>query len=174
VERGKEIPALIKLYIKQNAFSWRDKFAVKDEDERDRWFAKGEIASLARTMHVYDMEGAEIALVQQKILALLPTYSIVVDGKEYVFARKYSLLHPKYVVSGLDWTVSGNFLAHDYTITDERGEVMRLAKAWLAWGDAYELAIADERNELLGLCVALAIDCITTNNATIVASSSNG
>ena len=36
---------------------------------------------------------------------------------------------------------------------------MRLSKKWFSWGDSYELDIADQRNELLCLCVALAVDC---------------
>lgn len=44
----------MKLYIKQKVFSWSDKFAVKDESERDRWFAQGEVFSLGRKLHVCD------------------------------------------------------------------------------------------------------------------------
>lgn len=36
---------------------------------------------------------------------------------------------------------------------------MRLTKAWFIWGDSYELEIFNPENELLCLCVALAVDC---------------
>ena len=33
----------MKLYIKQKVFSWGDKFTVKDEAGRDRYYVEGEI-----------------------------------------------------------------------------------------------------------------------------------
>ncbi|MCL1808016.1 MAG: hypothetical protein FWG31_09995 [Oscillospiraceae bacterium] len=37
--------------------------------------------------------------------------------------------------------------------------VTRGDEAAFSWGDSYELDIADPQNELLCLCVALAVDC---------------
>jgi uncharacterized protein YxjI len=100
------------------------------------------------------------------VLSLLPRYYIEIGGNVYEFVKEFTLLRPEYTIRNLDWTVGGNFLAHDYAVTDGRGDVMRIAKAWLTWGDFYELDIVDERNELLCLCVALAIDCITAADST--------
>jgi len=153
------------LYMKQKVFSWRDKFAVKDEAERDRWFAQGEIFTLGRKLHVYDAAGAEVAFIRQKLLSFLPRYYIEIGGREYEFVKELTLLRPRYTIRNLDWSVEGNFFEHDYAVSDSRGEVMRISKAWFTWGDSYELAIADPQNELLCLCVALAIDCITADAA---------
>ena len=154
----------MKLYIKQKVFSWRDRFSVKDEAQRDRWFAQGEILSLGRKLHVYDANGVEVAYIRQKLLSLLPRYYIEIGSKEYEFVKELTFVRPKYSIRNLDWIVEGNFWAHDYTVSGGRGNVMQISKAWLTWGDYYELDIIDERNELLCLCVALAIDCITADN----------
>ena len=156
---------LMKLYIKQKVFSWRDRFAVKDEAECDRWFAQGEIFTLGRKLHVYDASGAEVAFIRQKVLSLLPRYYIEIDGMEYEFVREFTLLRPKYTIRNLDWTIDGNFMEHNYTVRNNHGDVMRISKAWLTWGDFYELDIADAQNELLCLCGALAIDCINADEA---------
>jgi uncharacterized protein YxjI len=155
----------MKLYIKQKVFSWRDKFAVKDESERDRWFAQGEVFTLGRKLHVYDAGGAETAFIRQKLLSLLPRYYIEIDSKEYEIVKEFTLLRPKYTIRSLGWTVGGNFLEHNYTVTGGNGDIMRISKAWLSWGDSYELDIADPQNELLCLCAALAIDCINADAA---------
>jgi len=160
----------MKLYIKQKVFSWRDRFAVKSETQRDRWFAQGEIFTLGRRLHVYDVSGAEVAFIRQKLLSFLPRYYIEIGGAVYEFVKEFTLLRPKYSIRNLDWTINGNFWEHEYAVTDDRGDVMRISKAWLSWGDFYELDIADERNELLCLCVALAIDCITADAAGATAS----
>ena len=155
----------MKLYIKQKVFSWRDRFAVKDEAQNDRWFAQGEIFTLGRKLHVYDASGFEVAFIRQKLLSLLPRYYIELGGKEYEFVKELTLIKPKYSIRNLDWTVDGNFWEHEYSVTDGQGYVMRISKAWLSWGDFYELDIIDEQNEQLCLCVALAIDCITADAA---------
>ena len=153
----------MKLYIRQKVFSWRDRFSVKDEAQRDRWYAKGEIFTLGRKLRVTDAGGTEVALIRQKLLSFLPRYFIEIGGTEYEFVREFKLLRPRYTVRNLGWTVDGNFWEHDYSVRGGNGEIMRMSKAWLSWGDYYELDIYDERNELLCLCVALAIDCITAD-----------
>jgi uncharacterized protein YxjI len=153
----------MKLFIRQKVFSWRDRFAVKDENQKDRWFAQGEVFSFGRKLRVYDANGAEAAYIRQKVFSLLHRYYIELGGQEYEFVKEFTLLRPKYTIRNLDWTVDGNFLAHDYAVTSGQGDIMRITKAWLSWGDYYEIDIYDERNELLCLCAALAIDCITAD-----------
>jgi uncharacterized protein YxjI len=155
----------MKLYIKQKVFSWRDKFAVKDEEERDRWFAQGEIFTLGRKLHVYDANGAEVAFIRQKLLSFLPRYYIEIGGDMYEFVQELTLLRPKYTIRNLDWVIDGNFWAHEYAVTGSSGDVMQISKVWLTWGDFYELEITEPQNELLCLCVALAIDCINADAA---------
>jgi len=153
----------MKLYIKQKVFSWSDRFSVKDESENDRWFAQGEVFSLGRKLHVYDANGNEQAFIHRKLLSFLPRYYIEIGGTEYEFVKELSFLRPKFNIRNLGWTVSGNFLAHDYVVESGDGVIMRITKAWLTWGDFYELDIAEPNNELLCLCVALAIDCINAD-----------
>ena len=54
----------MKLYIKQKVFSWGDKFTVKDEAGRDRYYVEGEIFTFGRKLHVY--EGPEHKHAAQK------------------------------------------------------------------------------------------------------------
>jgi len=162
----------MKLYIKQKVFSWRDRFSVKDEAQCDRWYAQGEIFTLGRKLHVFDVNGVEVAYIRQKVFSFLPRYFIELDGREYEFVRELTFMRPKYSIRNLDWKVEGNFWEHDYTVSGGNGDIMRITKAWFSWGDFYELDIIDERNELLCLCVALAIDCITADAASTAASSS--
>ena len=65
-----------------------------------------------------------------------------------------------YVIDGPGWEVKGSLLDHDYTITSEKGEIVKLHKVWLSWGDSYELEISDDADEVLALAVVIAIDCV--------------
>jgi uncharacterized protein YxjI len=163
----------MKLYIKQKVFSWRDKFAVKDEQERDRWFAQGEIFSWGRKLHVYDDQGREAAFIRQKLLTFLPRYFIEIDGNVYTLVKEFTLLKPRFRLEGTTWTMAGDFLAHEYEVSDGRACVMRLSKRWFTWGDSYELDISKREDELLALCVVLAVDSMN-DDANTAASSAAG
>jgi len=39
------------------------------------------------------------------------------------------------------------------------------------WGDSYELNITDDQNELMCLCIALAVDCALASQSTATVSS---
>ena len=163
----------MKLYIKQKVFSWRDRFSIKDVNGSDRWFAQGELFTFGRKLHVYDADGAEVAFIRRKILSFLHRYYIEVGGGVYEFVREFTFFRPKYTMRNLDWVIDGNFWEHNYCANDNKGEIMRISKAWLSCGDFYELDIRDAQSELLCLCVALAIDCITADTAAAASSAAN-
>ena len=52
------------------------------------------------------------------------------------------------------------FFGHDYQITENGNAIVSIHKKWMAWGDTFELDIADESREVLALAVVLAIDAV--------------
>ena len=71
----------------------------------------------------------------------------------YIFLEKYE-------IEGLDWTIEGDFWAHEYRITQNGREIVSISKEWFTWGDCYQLDIADSADETLALAVVLAIDAV--------------
>ena len=150
-----------KLYIKQKVFSWKDRFSVQDEFGRDRYYAEGEILSLGKRLHVYDMTGTEVAYVQEKLWSFLPKYQIFLRGIQTAeVVKEFSLFRPRYTINGPSWECAGDFTEHNYEITTGGMPIVRIHKVWLSWGDAYELDIADDRDEPQALAVVLAIDAV--------------
>lgn len=155
----------MKLYIKQKVFSWKDKFTVKTYYGEDKYVVEGEMFSLGKKLHIYDLAGREVAFIQQKIFSFMPRYFVFAgDTQVAEIVRKFSLFRPKYEVAGLNWQVEGDFFAHNYIITDEGRKVVEINKEWMTWGDCYELDIADGADEIVALATVLAIDCATENN----------
>ena len=149
----------MKLYMKQKVFSWADRFAVKDEMGRDCYFVEGEIFSLGKKLHVLNESGIEVAFIRQKLLALLARFFVEINGREVCqIVKRFTLFKPKYELEGIGWRVEGDFWAHEYVVFEGSREVMRISKHWFTWGDSYELDIANPGDELLCLCVVLAID----------------
>lgn len=163
----------MRLYMKQKVFSWRDRFIVKDQNQVDRYTVEGEFLSWGKKLHVYDAEGHEVAFIRQRLWSWMPRYFVEIQGREVCsVVRRFTFLKPRYDVEGLPWQVEGDFWAHEYVMRDGNTSIMRLSKKWFTWGDSYELDVTEEKDELLCLCVCLAIDAALAQDNQNTSSSS--
>lgn len=164
----------MKLYIRQKVFSWNDKFTVKDEMGQDRYYVEGEIFSFGKRLHLYHMDGSEAAFIKQKVLSWLPKYTVFCGDRQVAEIKKeFTFLFPKYTIAGLGWEVNGDFISHNYQISQNGRPIVSISKAWMSWGDAYELDVEDPQNQVLALAVVLAIDCVMDSQSSATVSVSN-
>ena len=151
----------MKLYMKQKVFSWRERFFIKDEEGNDCYSVEGEVFSMGRKLHVKDANGEQVAMMHQKVIALMPRFFVEVDGREVCeIVKEMKLFKQNYRIEGLPWHMDGNFAGHEYTLNSSDRPVMTLSKKWFSWGDSYELDIGDPKNAVLCLCIALAIELV--------------
>ena len=156
----------MKLYIKQKVFSWGDKFVVKDEYGNDRYFVQGEVFSWGKKLHVYNINDAEIAYIEQKLISFMPRYKIFIHGSPAVeMVQKFAFFQRKYFVEELGWSVYGDFWAHEYEISRNGMQVALICKEWFTWGDSYVLDVNDPNDELAALAVILSVDCMTAQES---------
>jgi uncharacterized protein YxjI len=151
----------MKLYIKQKVFSWTDKFTVKDEFGADRYYVEGEFFSWGKKLHVYEAQtGSEAAFIQQKVFSFLPRYYVFVNEVQVLeIVKEFTLLRPRYTVSGKNWDIEGDFFSHEYTVTQNGMQVAGITKEWLSWGDSYAITIDRPEDEVPALAAVIAIDC---------------
>lgn len=155
----------MRLYIKQRVFSWKDRFTVFDENGKDKFYVEGEFFSLGKKLHVYDLSGNEVAFIAQKVFSFMPRFFVYVDGQEIAeIVKEFTLFRPKYKISGLGWQINGDLWSHDYEITQNGRDIVRINKEWMTWGDSYVLDIADAGDEIVALAVVLSIDCVMAAN----------
>ncbi|MDR1464010.1 MAG: hypothetical protein LBJ11_01745 [Oscillospiraceae bacterium] len=155
----------MKLYIQQKVFSWRDQFAVKDEYGYDQFFARGEIFTWGRKLHIYNAAGAEVAFLHRQLFRLLSRYTIEIGGYSYEMVKEFTLLKPRFRIENLPWRMEGDFFAHEYDLLEGNRLVMHISKHWFTWGDSYELDIPNPGDQLMALCVALTVDCMMADAA---------
>lgn len=147
------------LYVKQKVFSWGDRFTVYDENGNERYGVQGEVFSWGKKLHLFDLAGIECAFVHQKLFSFLPRFFISRNGADVAeVVREFTFFHPEYTVKGFGWRVEGDLFAHEYEITDGTRTVVTVSKQWMTWGDAYEICIAPEVDEVDALAVVLVID----------------
>ena len=161
-----------KLYISQKVFSFADRFRVKNEYEEELFRVEGEVLSLGKKLHVFDSTEREVIFIQQKLWSFKPRFFVSVDGVQIAeIVREWSF-RPRYTIAGMPWTVEGDLWGHDYRILEEGREVVGIRKAWLSWGDCYEVEIARSEDTLPALAVVLAIDAVLAQEQAAAHSSS--
>ena len=93
----------------------------------------------------------------------MPRYFVEIGGKSVCeIVKEFTFFKPSYRLEGIPWRMKGDFWAHEYTLDDNNNgrRIMGMSKKWFTWGDSYELDVADPNDELLCLCVTLAVDCV--------------
>lgn len=150
----------MRLYIRQRIFSWTDSYGVYDETGEPRYEVRADLLSLTHRIRVFDKRtGQQLGAIQQKLLTLLPTFEIEINGRIMgTIRKKFTIFTQDYQVDYRGWEVEGNFLGWEYRVLDGNVEVMSISKDVFRWSDCYELQYANPANEMPGLLLVLAID----------------
>ncbi|RRD38434.1 hypothetical protein EII29_10355 [Leptotrichia sp. OH3620_COT-345] len=153
----------MKLYMKQKVFTFNDKFTIKDENGNDKYKVEGEFFSFMKKLHVFNMEGREVAFIQEKFSFGMPKFKVFVEEEEIAeIKQKLTFFKPKFEIAGKNWKVNGNIWGHEYTISNSEGNVAKIEKEWMTWGDSYLIDINDSQDEISVMTVVLAIDAVMT------------
>ena len=151
----------MKLYIEQRAFSFTEQFSVYNEQGAVVYTVKGEVFSLGKRLHLYDLHGNELARVEQKVFSLFPKFFLFVGGRQIgEMVQVFHLFKPKYAVNGLGWEIRGNLFEHEYEITNGILPIASVSRKWFSFTDAYEICFGEDVDELAALTVCLVIDAI--------------
>lgn len=151
----------MKFYIKQKVFSWRDRFTVKDEFNKDVFFVEGELFSWGKKLYVTDPNNDEVLYIQQNLWNWMPNFSLFIHDQEVATVKKeFTFFSNRYSILGPAWEVEGDVWGHNYDIWEGDQLIASIRKEWFTWGDSYELDIVDESNMLLALGIIITIDCV--------------
>ncbi len=117
--------------------------------------------SIGRRLEIKDMAGKVLATIQQRLIALLPTFEIHLEGVEVTISKRFSLITDRLkidVPGPGDLDVHGDIFHHEYTIDQGGREVARVTKRWVSLVDAYGVEISEGADPLLILASAVVID----------------
>ncbi|OAA31514.1 hypothetical protein AT15_05425 [Kosmotoga arenicorallina S304] len=151
----------MRFQIREKVFSIGDKFTIKDQFGEDRYFVRGKVFSLGNKLYLEDMQGNELIYIEQKLLRLLPEYILYKNNKPIAkVKRKISFLRPKFEIEGElgNFAISGNYMAHEFSILREGTTMAKVSKKWFAFSDIYGLEVYyDELTEFL-IALTIVID----------------
>lgn len=149
----------MKLLIKQRVFSWSDTYDIYDEDENPKYYVEAEIFSWGHQLHVYDCFNNEIGIIHQKVFSFLPEFSIEINGEIVgTIYKNFTFFKNNYEVDFKGWKVEGNYTGWNYDVYDGDELIVNISKKLFTWGDTYVLDFVDEKDEIDGLMLVIAID----------------
>jgi len=149
--------------MKQELFTFGDKFEIRQEDGQMAFYVDGEAFSIGKKLSFEDPQGNELLFISQKLLSWGPTYELY-RGDEHVATIKKELFTFFQCTFDIhsedqgDLDAKGDFTDHEYTITREGEAVAQISKQWFSWSDTYGVDIAENEDPVLILACTVVID----------------
>ncbi len=153
----------MRFVLRDKMFGLGGDLTITDDHGRQVYFVDGKLISLGRRLEIKDPSTHEVlAVIQQRIISLLPTFEIHLPDEIHVtISKRISLLtdHLKIDVPGPgDLDVHGDFFHHEYSIDRQGREIAHVSKRWVSLVDSYGVEIAEGEDPLLILASAVVID----------------
>ncbi|WP_164504786.1 LURP-one-related/scramblase family protein [Levilactobacillus huananensis] len=150
-----------KLYLNQKVLALRDRFAILDERDNPVYHAVGSVFRIPKHFDILDLNDRIVASVTKKPFALLPQFTLEIDGRSVATIQKrFTFLKPRYDLKAAGLTVSGDFWDMNFDVLRQGTAVGQIRKRWFSVGDKYEITIFDDQEELLLVGLVIAIDYV--------------
>ena len=151
----------MRLYIKQRVFSIGDTYNVYDEWGNEFFYVKSELFSFLAKIHLCDNTGKEVFLIKRKMSFWGAQYEVY-SGEILcaVINQKVRFLRSELNISSQygDFVVDGDFFSHNFRIYNNNSLIGEVRKAYLSWGDSYELDICSGADPAFFTALVIAID----------------
>lgn len=152
----------MRFILRDKMFSIGGDLSIQDEHGRQVYFVDGKAISIGRRLEIKDSAGQVVGVIQQRLIALRPTYEIVLpNGVSVTLSKRFSFFADRLKIDVPGWEdlyVHGDLFDHEYTFERGGREIARVTKRWISLVDAYGIEIVDDQDPLLILASAVVID----------------
>jgi uncharacterized protein YxjI len=149
--------------MRQKLVSFGDDYWIENGLGQRVFFVDGKAFRLREHLGFQDMQGNELAAIQEKIMHIKDTYSIYRNGNVLATVKK-ALVAPLrqrfdiHVAGAQNMEAEGNILDHEYEIHEGRNRVAEVSKKWFRVADTYGVDIAPGADDILILAITVVID----------------
>jgi uncharacterized protein YxjI len=152
--------------MRENLIAFGDDFWIETMSGRRAFFVNGKALRVRSTLSFEDMQGHELAKIQEKMLRIKDTMVIERDGVGDITVKKalFTPLRERFEANmpgGGDIDIQGNITDHSYTMERGGRKVAEVSKKWLAIRDTYTVEVTPGEDDISILAIAVAIDQMT-------------
>ena len=159
-----KIVSMYKLYIKQKVFRLRDVYPVLDEEGKTVYQVNQDFKLVGNTVHVTQVANQRSFVIDRELFRLLPHYQVRFDdGSSMTISQRFTFLRKEIEISSSQYQLNlqGDYLWDlNFAVYNGQYKVGQINKAWLAWGDTYEITVLDPKFEEALLALLIALDDI--------------
>jgi uncharacterized protein YxjI len=149
--------------LRRQLLAFGEDFWIQNAQGENVYRLDGKVLALTQTFALEDVGGNELARMQAEMFTLRRTMDIERGGQVVATVRKafINVLGQSFsvdIAGGGELQASGDILNHEFQISAGSTVVATISKQWFAADFMYGIAIAPGQDEVLMLCVAMAID----------------
>ena len=125
-----------------------------------KYKVKKKLLAAGADFDIFDAVGNKIGLVDQKVLNMVKTFDISLNGQKCgTVKKKFPALTKDMNYDAKGWKLDGDALGMSFKFTDASKNVhATVKKKILAVGDTYEIEVVDPENELLVVALTVVLD----------------
>jgi uncharacterized protein YxjI len=153
----------VRYVVRERFFHLGEDSDITDDTGQPVYVVDGKVFSLRGLLVVSDTSGNQVARVERKLVAVMPTYEIALADGRSAELRKipFTPFRQRFTidVGGSDQLeMAGNLLQHDFTITRDGATVATVSKQWVSLTQTYGVEVAAGEDDVLVLAAVLALD----------------
>jgi len=155
--------------LRRQLLALGEDFWIQNAQGENVYRLDGKVLALTQTFVLEDVGGNELARMQAEMFTLRRTMDVERGGQVVATVRKafINVLGQSFsvdIAGNGELQASGDILNHEFQITAGDAVVATISKQWFAADFMYGIAIAPGQDEVLMLCVAIAIDEMSEND----------
>lgn len=149
--------------LRRQLIAFGEDFWIANAQGENVYKLDGKVLSLTQTFALQDASGNELARMRAEMLTLRRTMDIERNGQVVAVVKKafINILGQSFTIdiAGTgELQAHGDILNHEFEISGAGGVVATVSRQWFIGDLMYGIAIAPGQDEVLMLCVAIAID----------------
>lgn len=143
-------------------FSIGDDFFIQNGVGQGVFRVDGKALRVRNTLRFEDMQGRELATIQERKAAIKDTMAIERNGQPYATVKKAMItpLRERFTLSmpSGEIEIKGNILDHEYNFEQNGRQIAEVSKKWVRARDTYTIDVQPGQDDIMILAAAVAID----------------
>ena len=149
--------------LRRQLLAFGEDFWVQNAQGENVYRLDGKVMALTQTFALEDVNGDELARMRAEMLTLRRTMDVERGGQVVATVRKafFNVLSQRFdvdVAGGGKLQAQGDITNHEFQVTKDGEVVATVSKQWFVAELMYGIAIAPGQDDVLMLCIAIAVD----------------
>lgn len=148
--------------MREQMFSIGDDFFIQNGMGQRVFRVDGKALRVRNTLRFEDMQGRELATIQERKAAIKDTMAIERNGQTYATVKKAMItpLRERFTLSmpSGEIEIKGNIVDHEYNFEQNGRQIAEVSKKWVRVRDTYTIDVQPGQDDIMILAAAVAID----------------